>query len=840
MFELPNDPELNTALRDAIFSNARTIRDVVMFDWDRDGSYSHQFSDLSSVVVSVDLDRSKLTANQPEEINTTQGFSSSELSITLNGARHSDELPAYQLLSPYVINSPFRNMRITGIPVKYTKEVYTSLGTVSIPQFRGVIRDFSFNAASQDVNILCSDSVPWSTSVATLPHWAVNRYTYMLSPAGIDERVYTAIEPINAQWVISDLLFRAGTPLGPPPRPDCTLYITGNGSFIPSIGTIARSDSPWSAHQLHEDAVWYDGKFGAALMEGTQSYGIELENAHSDRTLDVQPDKVIGYSFWKYCHDNTDVRSNLGTGYHANGFYSYVDLMHSPPNSFSVQVTDNGQIFMTLYGLQNSGVETWEGYTESPLADGAWHHFDLSIRFPDGTTPTFTAYVDGSPVGLVTAGSTAVHDPYSYTDYEAYRVNDHMPVYMRVWGDTQYIQLYGGDDTYLEGSENPATMPEGYPYASVELSGNELVWLPDVTSKNVWETLKEVVGAEFGALYTDELGTLHFQRYSSFSPNTDNLGNPVETYSVEDLTGLVTNPSLDRYRNVIEIPYVRREAHKEVIYTPDKADDHPVSPNDEYHEYTEPLSEVISTDSDGFWMWNNPDWENAKETENYEYVNRSTMTACTFLASDPTDNAYWLDGYNNLSGWNSWSFPSDDCRSITLYGTLQAGGDYGMWMGAKAPNDDESPSWPHELGIRMRAYGMKYSDRKLRVYVAEDNAEVAEYGRSVLQLAENDWRQTEDSMRTLASQLIQDTTMPAPVIEDIEIVSDPRLQIGDVVTLDPEGSYTTSIRVQVLGIRRSATSNTDSIDARIIYTPSAWVLGDAEYSVLGSTTILGD
>ena len=65
MFEVPNDPEMNEALRDAIKSSSREMYDVVYFDWDADGTYDHEYTDLSSIVVDARLERA-LTSDLPE------------------------------------------------------------------------------------------------------------------------------------------------------------------------------------------------------------------------------------------------------------------------------------------------------------------------------------------------------------------------------------------------------------------------------------------------------------------------------------------------------------------------------------------------------------------------------------------------------------------------------------------------------------------------------------------------------------------------------------------------------------------------------------------------------
>ena len=48
----------------------------------------------------------------------------------------------------------------------------------------------------------------------------------------------------------------------------------------------------------------------------------------------------------------------------------------------------------------------------------------------------------------------------------------------------------------------------------------------------MWEMLGTVASAEFGAVYTDELGTLNFRTHEEIRP-ADGLSEVVETYTVE-------------------------------------------------------------------------------------------------------------------------------------------------------------------------------------------------------------------------------------------------------------------------------------------------------------------
>src|SRR5690606_39522496 len=84
---------------------------------------------------------------------------------------------------------------------------------------------------------------------------------------------------------------------------------------------------------------------------------------------------------------------------------------------------------------------------------------------------------------------------------------------MDLWGSAQHIQLYNSEYGFDPRYMHPPTFSDGTPKTSVSRSANSLYWLPDVDHANVWEMLGTVASAEFGAVYTDELGTLNFRTH---------------------------------------------------------------------------------------------------------------------------------------------------------------------------------------------------------------------------------------------------------------------------------------------------------------------------------------
>jgi hypothetical protein len=71
---------------------------------------------------------------------------------------------------------------------------------------------------------------------------------------------------------------------------------------------------------------------------------------------------------------------------------------------------------------------------------------------------------------------------------------------------------------------------------------------------------------------------------------------------------------------------------------------------------------------------------------------------------------------------------------------------------------------------------------------ATDATSISNYGEQLLELEDNDFRQDGDDIQLIANDLRDDLADPGPALADVPIVGDPRLQLGDRVTIvDPEG-----------------------------------------------------
>lgn len=114
------------------------------------------------------------------------------------------------------------------------------------------------------------------------------------------------------------------------------------------------------------------------------------------------------------------------------------------------------------------------------------------------------------------------------------------------------------------------------------------------------------------------------------------------------------------------------------------------------------------------------------------------------------------------------------------------------------------------------------------------------FGEVLLQVSSNDWLQDLPTAQNLASDLLDDLHYPKPLLRNVSIVADPRLQLLDRVTIvDPDVTQINS-DVLAIGIEMQMSDGawTQSLDARAWARPGAWILGQAGSSELGSTTFV--
>lgn len=867
------DSDTNAALVTALYESAREISDHVTFDWDRDGSYDHAYSNLSKTITDATLERAKLTSDLPEGVNVIQGYSSAELSLTLQGYLESEIAPVTQLLSPFMIGSEFYNQDLTGVGVRYWKRIYLdSSGTdyVDIRQFTGVINDIQFHHSSATVEINCSDVMKWQNADVTLPNWAVDATS--MQAIGMVNGGTTRV--INASWPLTEALRQAGTPVGPTPRSDAKIYVSGMGSFIPSIGQTWNDDSiTKDTHvlPLTAGALWVPGQYGPWMksvptaQKATQAAFQQLSPSTPivvPRNATIDGPVNVGLNVWA---SSTGIPTTNRTHPYVSsggvnmtynrGNYQMLGLAAGGAPAIVFQVDDNGQAYLMIASNDFSEIYTWTWAFKS----AGNHYYDINIAFRNNSmTPTLR--VDG--VVQTSLTGSPVGKGYIYGTYGFPR-DELMQWYALFVSDSaQHFQVYSGGSTttYIPGQQLPPTTDDGLPWVIFSPCDAELSYLPDVWNVKAWDIIQGIAAAEFAGLYTNEWGQLVYRPHNRLRLDTPST--PSATYTVDNLMDLIVNPSLDQYKNRLIVGYnnsskipqeIMDWQHGQEFHVPDTA---ALTFSSVYkvEGVTRIARELIYLsghnpedidDPPGFgnrnvmigiynWYKKRGSWTSAIFDNNTtkDGLNESHNTA---------DTRYWSNIFSeNTQAVQMTSFAqflNGDQRQIRLMARVQPDARVnGLYIGGGVldPGADVNDL----ANVNIHLIGMVIQSPTVDYYVTDSDSAIADRGLHSIIIEATDWRQTIFTAQTCGDLILPETLVPSPVISGIQIPSDPRLQITDVIGLIAPNGISGVINAQILGITRDAAGGTDTLEVRLTTTPSKWVLGQAGNSEVGQTTVL--
>jgi hypothetical protein len=335
----------------------------------------------------------------------------------------------------------------------------------------------------------------------------------------------------------------------------------------------------------------------------------------------------------------------------------------------------------------------------------------------------------------------------------------------------------------------------------------ELAWIPDCYEVDGWKLLQTIAKEEFGAVYTNEYGQIVYLANSQIRNMEQVAINQAPTISDDHLLGFMMNPTYDQYRNAVSISWTHRQQEWDYVYKNTDALDfrtpHNTSITNEIN-----LKEVVSLRVD---------------------TTRSSATAPTdepiprvgnTRASAVLDTNQTIDAVNTGWGWGVIARPNQ--RSFGLHrfgGNASVSGSTGVFFGAYIGGQKAS----------IFVKGKRYSEPDIQRITVRNEAEVAAKGERVLIIPDSEWRNNYATADALADAILPYLVTPAPIIENISITADPRLQLLDVVRLESEEGITGALYAQIIGKRSEDRSNGSSVDyltMRVAVTPATALWDD--------------
>ncbi|MBP2479096.1 hypothetical protein JOF53_007968 [Crossiella equi] len=556
-----------------------------------------------------------------------------------------------------------------------------------------------------------------------------------------NRRIWPWRNRTNTQWVVDYVLRRNGIYFSPPPRSGCMWAVTGHGGAWPDVGYSGDVTGYPDEPGIPE---YVPGRYGLAL-NGTNRMFAQY-SGYCERPFSPGHGAAHLFEFHLLAGASNDLSRNsdglllgVGTSGHQDQWGTTFDIMLRRNGILALDVHTQGNKILTLDGPRLTGAPAWHSV-------GCWVRWDA-----DAHDITAVWHVDG------TRHSPVVHTIGNLSTYTGGR-------YGRVLGASpvpvQCMQI-----TYAP--QIPANWGSPHtPQADLDTGLGWFYGLPDIVAGDSWEVIRTAVGAEYGLVEFTEAGRFRFLNRETARRRASTA--PVRTLDAAvDLSGLSVSTSLDSVRNAISAS-------------------------------TAPRLQVTSAVT-------------AWEPRTPEQLD--TITGNFFPTVQMAQRVRVAQADLHALSPEAW----DDAARHSFVATNAATGEWAEGVIVRVRQfEDESTvqldiNNPHPFTIRfalgdrptLRINGMVITDEGATEHQWDNPASAQRYGRRALSLQGNVFRQEPDSAAAVAHSLLTDLADPTPVLADIPMPGDPRVQLGDVVALsDPDG-LGGPIRASVIGIRRT-------------------------------------
>ncbi len=798
--QLPLDVDLAAAVE----ADRRDLIWKLEIDWSRNGLYNHALSNLTEVVKSIEVDRD-INSSLPQEATLVEGFLAAQCRVTLGGTRPGDTDPIARLLSSWNANSPLYGESRVTVPVRvHIGHRVASGAETLVRQFTGTASDFKVDSRSGEVHFVCLDPADDVTAAIDLPLWAQEQGS--LTQPTDDWRV-------NSQWVIDYVFRRNGIYMSPPPMPGCIWSATGHGSLIPEVGHNAFLDGFSSVGSVTpDDQVYYPGRAGWGLAYGGQpgkipaTYGRTLITGFSfaaGKSISFQAQidmryvaAVQGAGMWVAMGSDDFVIGGSGAGYQIRNRIDttgkqWCDIYNPGPGLGTLVVSLGGPTY-PLTGFADVWVRVDFG---SPLSNSF-------VTFP-GTGP-----IAINLSGLVTTGRTWPHLPVIFAP--PYPIHD--------------LQIC--DATGRAAGSTIYDAAGWVPQADLDPGLNDLTGLPLRRGVKSWELLKEVVGAEFGIVGFDENGRPFFKNRDTI--RRQNL--TVEKTLSQDklITELALSERSGSIRNKVTAEVTSRRvtvwsgSNKwDIVFRLRDSSSIVCPAGTSFHR--------IKLDTPA-WIQDGSDIVFYTVAANWPPADNLIQNAGRFCAVREKDNSTEQAGVTVAVV----TLPPDqygpDMIQINVFNP-------GLFPIVFADTDGAPALW---------LVGRAYQDEDAGDFAMSFASSVAKYKERVLPLERSDWHQRTESVQLIARSLLKDLRLSVPIVDQLQIVGDCRLQLQDTAEVRDDGVLGGPMLTTVTGTTRrlvvegdgGAAKLTDALTIRPFAAPGRWILGHPTWSVLGSTTKL--
>ncbi|MEV6609894.1 hypothetical protein [Kutzneria sp. NPDC051319] len=715
-------------------------------DWSRDGTYSHALSDLSDVTRDVTVERS-LTGDLPPECTLVEGYATAKLTAGLGGQRPSDPRDIARMLSPFRSDSPLYGLPEVDTPITCDLGFTTDAGPAMLRQFTGSTRSLAVSSADRTVSMESLDQAGRLRVPISLPPDAE------MDAMNADPEYWGFRWLVNTQWIVDYVLRRNGIFFSPPPRPNCLWAVTCHGGMAPDIG---YSHEYWNgrANNLATDPLYIPGVYGLAANGGPNVVAIVNTYMVAPFTPGLTSDTAHLFEFY--------IKAGGTNAFHpfADGLVISASTYSRQFNggTFEIDITTAGQLTLSAY---NAATKTLTVNGPKFSGAAAWHAVGCWVKYDaHAGTLTHQWMVDG----VVTPPATV-----PLTSFSLYADGGNGEVWAASTLPVQCMQVSLAPTPPANWGKIPHVSQ-----ADVDTGLNWLAGLPDVVNGDGWQVIRDAVAAEYGIVGFDESGRFSFVNRDTARARA--TAAPVRSLtSAVSLSDLTVSTAVDSVRNVITAEYTPRlQTHDPVKVWESPAVSALDSPPG---TTTITITLPFRTQLTRYQLTSLPptSWPSTSDTDAFISLNRDTgarVSNVTVSRYQTADDKLQLRISNPNSFWVR--FARDSATPALV-----------IWGPGFVSGSTTKQTWTN-------------------------TASVSTYGQRVLSLPNNEYRQQGDSAAAIAGSLLTDLAAPVPVLSDVPVVGDPRLELADIVTLsDPDG-LGGPIRAHVIGIRR-ALSDTDGL-----------------------------
>ncbi|MDN5917041.1 MAG: hypothetical protein L0I76_18370 [Pseudonocardia sp.] len=735
------------AFAEAIAAPDRQPLVSLKVDW-TDQDFTGLASDLAGCITSVTIERS-ITGELPDEAGLVDGYASASLKAQLGGFREGSDVPLAVELSPYHPQSLQLGAAQVTAMARCDIGMLADTGPKLVRQFTGPVRTLRVGEGDSTVQLDALDPSERLRALITLP-----TYAEFITHAHRRPWAFT----VNSQWVVDYVLRKNSIYASPPPRSDAIISCTGHGGLAAEIGF---NGAPISLYGSGPSPLWTedDHPFGmlgtAENPDGGTTYYQEFYGTTDQQTppFKFQSGYGVGLSCWLHVGDYMNLSSSFENR-----------LFQIRPATIVDDNADNEYPRLFISGMGDGRVyaglttDSSHIYATSHIQAGAgrWRFFGIHFQYRSNTLMRVTIRMDGvtTTEDITVPSISPEYRPTLQCNGQGFRA----------WSNLQVWPSYE-PPTLAEWIDEENWVGE----ADIGRGLNELLYLPDVAAADSWDVLKEVVGAEYGTHgFTPE------GRYF-FRPRTDSRPDRVDAVLDVDtnLADVAYTHSSDSVRNVIGYE-TKPFYHSGELQTVWQAQD--------IEQFVVPGGTLKVFEVD--WPWGAAGFQGG--TIPYYYTDGVETNQPQWSGGDVVNGFTYSYGTDDYSGeQNVQSVVVTYVQTGARTAQIIVDNTAGSWkirlatdLTLTGPGEAEQPGEP---ALRIGGWPLMADVPHVAAYSNPDSI-VRYRGERALALGSSEWRQTPNVLEPIVTQLLDALADANPVLEDLPVRGDPRVQVGQVAS----------------------------------------------------------